>query len=271
MANVLRILGNFVTVRDSGTGEEYIRNVLAETTYTRDASDNFTFLYKQAQVSQTTEIYKLGDTYNSFAFADFIDYQTGLAFPSADDLDEFLAENLACGCVKVASLPPQPPAPPSWTPQGIFLGSWVYDGIVPFIALGAGHLFTFDANQNDQTHGNVDLDTEGVAYDGQSIEMHIHWQIFSAPGGGDNVIWELDYAFCKDGDDNYAKVDGTVQIDVDVSSRIHREQYTDILPAISGAAGATSLQMTIRRLGQGGGSDSYGGDADIYTIGLIES
>lgn len=155
---------------------------------------------------------------------------------------------------------------PLWFPTALTLGDFTQNGVSAFTATGAGHLFTFDPSQDDELLVNVGLDRNGISYNGSQIGVELHWQLFSAPAVGNTVIWELDYAFVSDGDDNYAKVDGTVQLNLNVAGRTQRQQYSDVLPLISGPAGAETLQLTLRRNGAGGGSDTYPGDVDLYAL-----
>lgn len=155
-----------------------------------------------------------------------------------------------------------------WFPTALTLGDFAANGVSTFTAIGAGYLYTFNNNADDELIGNVALDRNGDLYDGSPIMLALIWQIFTAPAGGNNVLWELDYAFTNDDDDNYTAIDGTVVLNVDVSARTERQQYYDLMPEISGAAGARNLQLTLRRNGSGAGSDNYGGDADVYAIDL---
>lgn len=158
-----------------------------------------------------------------------------------------------------------------WHPPAFSLGSVVTSGTSAFNAIGAGHLITFDPNQDDEILLNIELDHNGMLYDGSNILISLIWQLFSAPSVGQNVKWELDYAFLEDGEDNYTIVDGTVVMDIVVGSRIQRQQYTDTFAAISGPSGSTHLQITLRRNGAGVGSGTYTGDTDLYTFKMVRS
>jgi len=155
-------------------------------------------------------------------------------------------------------------APNTWKPPGFALGSVITSGVTAFNASGAGHLYTFDPNQDDEILLNVELSHNGMDYDGSDIDISLVWQKFSAGAG--NVKWEMDYAFLEDGEDNYTESDGTETNDITVTGRTAREQYTDTFGSISGPSGSTHLQLTIRRNGTGAGGDSYNGDADVYTL-----
>lgn len=160
------------------------------------------------------------------------------------------------------------PVPSDWQPPQLSLGSFNTSGVTIYNAVGSGYLFTFDPSQNDEIIGNLELDPDGIRYTGDEILIHLHWQIFSAPAADQNVKWELDYAFVSDGEENYTVVDGTITLDVTVDSRNAQEQYTDAFAAISGEPGASVLQLTLRRKGAGPGSDTYPGDADLYSVGI---
>lgn len=132
----------------------------------------------------------------------------------------------------------------------------------------AGHLRTFGANQDDAIRWNVELAHGSIPYDGSNIIFSKRWQLYTAPAAGNTVRWELDYAFVNDGDDQLSLIDGTIVNNLTVDARTARQQYTDSFTAISGAAGSTHLQLTLRRNGTGTSSDTYGGDADLYNVRL---
>ena len=93
MAVNFRVIGNFFTVVDNSTSETYISEALDSIKYFRDASDVFTFYPKQPS-GNTTMILNtsiIGLNQNNFAFADILDFSTGLAFASADALESYLA------------------------------------------------------------------------------------------------------------------------------------------------------------------------------------
>lgn len=157
-----------------------------------------------------------------------------------------------------------------WYPTAISLGSSVQSGATLALASGAGYYIIFASSSDDEILLNIGLSRNGSNYDGSALQIELNWMVFGATGGGDNVKWELDYYFGIDGSDSYSGTDGTVTNDVDVSARTSQIQYTDVLPSISGTAGDTHLQLTIRRNGTGPGSDSYSGDAEIYGINLLK-
>ena len=155
-----------------------------------------------------------------------------------------------------------------WEPMAVTLNDFIPNGVDRFAAEGAGHLNTFNSEADDEMLINIGLNEEALPYDGSEIEIEIHWQLFTAPPPDTNVRWELDYAFIADGEDNYAAVDGTIVLDVNVGGRTERQQYTDIFDLISGPAGSNTLQMTLRRNSTGENADSYPGDADVYGVNM---
>jgi len=155
-----------------------------------------------------------------------------------------------------------------WKPPTFALGALTSSGTSVFSSIGAGHLDSFGPSQNDELLYNEELSYDGIPYDGSEISLGLSWQLFSSPILGNNVLWELDYAFLNDGDDNYTKIDGTVSMDIDAYSRDERKQYSDEFPPISGPSGSSHLQITLRRKGSGAGSDTYMGDADVYNLKL---
>lgn len=189
-------------------------------------------------------------------------------FVDADGAVQYLCQFV--GVSRVENVVANPPEE-EWNPTAITLGSFTGNGVTAFLADGAGHLFTFDPNQNDEIRGNIDLKRNGKSYSGQSLLLKLHWQLFTAPGAGDDVIWELDYAFVSDGEDNFTKIEGTEILNIDVSSLTERQQITNVFAPISGDPGAEVLQLTIRRKGQGAGSDRYSGDVDLYSLGISKT
>lgn len=154
-----------------------------------------------------------------------------------------------------------------WNPTALILGAFTTQNVTPFNAVGAGHLFTFPANQpNSAMRGNVDLDRNGKIYDGSDVAIHLHWQPYNNNFPA-FVRFELKYAFCSDGDDNYTKLDGTLVVDVPLIAGDQRKQQTLLFPNISGLSGASVIQVTVKRLSV---PDTYNGDADVYSIGILK-
>lgn len=155
-----------------------------------------------------------------------------------------------------------------WFPTAITLGDLVTSGAGLAISSGAGYYVVFDAISDDEVLMNIGLTRNGITYDGSSLQLELNWMKFGATGG--TVGWELDYYFAADGSDSYTGYDGTVTNFVNVTGRTNQIQYTDTLPSISGTAGDTHLQLTLRRNSIGGGSDTYIGDAEVYGINLLK-
>ena len=149
-----------------------------------------------------------------------------------------------------------------WRPTALTLGDGVANGATLSLNAGAGIYVNFDASSDDEYLYNISLPRNGVPYDGSDIVFEIEWMKFGASGG--TVIWELDYAFVNDDDDAYSKLDGTESITINVGPVPNQEKRKDIFTAISGATGADTLQLTLRRNSAGGGSDTYTGEAEMY-------
>lgn len=161
-----------------------------------------------------------------------------------------------------------------WQPPFIDLGSAFGSGAAALLNPGVGLQWSFDAVSDDEIVFNVDLVNNGVAYDGSDLKLKIHWQIFStAPGAGDTVLWEVDYAFVKsDGTDNPGTiVDGNLTDSIVVDAMTASRQYTNDLSTMTGKSGAKTLQITLRRNSSGGGADDYPNAADIFGIELIKA
>jgi len=96
MSSTIKINGNFFQLYDTATGDEIIRSNRANTTFSIDSSDVFSFYFDspvktQFPLGTPTEVYPF-----NFDFADLIDSRTGLAFVSVADLETYLSETL-CG------------------------------------------------------------------------------------------------------------------------------------------------------------------------------
>jgi len=153
-----------------------------------------------------------------------------------------------------------------WSPTALSLGDGISNGATLSLSSGAGYYANFDAASNDEYLFNVELPRNGLHYDGSNIVIDIDWMKFGASGG--TVIWEIDYAFCEDGDDAYSKQDGTLSETVNVGSLSNQVLTTTTFNAISGVAGARTLQLTVRRRSSGGGSDTYTGVAEMYGFNI---
>lgn len=154
----------------------------------------------------------------------------------------------------------------SWSPTAISLGSGETSGASLSLSSGAGYYANFDSSSDDELLFTIGLERNGLPYDGSALILDLFWMKFGASGG--TVGWELDYYFAKNGSNSYTGVDGTVTNFVDVTARTNQIQYTDSMPSISGTAGDTQLQLTLRRNSTGGGSDTYSGDAELYGINI---
>ena len=77
----------------------------------------------------------------------------------------------------------------------------------------------------------------------------------TAPGGTDDVIWEVDYVFLQDGDDGDSKTATLISDTIDVSTRTANQLYTDVISTnLTGLSGAHTLGLTIRRRSSGAAS-----------------
>lgn len=157
----------------------------------------------------------------------------------------------------------------TWSAPNVDIGSGVTSGASLFANVGAGFQVSFANNADNELLLSIPLSHNSTAYDGSSLTLTLDWALFStAPGGGDNVLWEVDYAFVKDDatQNPYTLMDATTSDDIDVSARTEDVMYSDTLSTMTGVTGAAVLLLTIRRNGMGGGSDAYGSSADIYGI-----
>lgn len=156
---------------------------------------------------------------------------------------------------------------PVWTPPGITLGDFNTNGVTVYNAVGAGTLYTFSPNANNEVVVTIPLNHGDIPYGGEGLLFTINWQMFSIAAPGRTISGSLDYAFCNDGDDNYYKLDGTMPMLIDCDLITAGQQNTNNFGAISGPAGSKVLQLTLRRDGL---VDTYNGDVDFYGAALIK-
>jgi len=157
----------------------------------------------------------------------------------------------------------------SWSPTALSLGSWAGNGATLSLSSGAGAYYSFSGSADDEMVANVGLDRNGVPYDGSDIVVSINWEKYNTGAGTGTVKWELDYYFGVDGSDSYSGSGGTETITIDVGARGDQIQFTDVFSAISGTAGATQLQLTLRANMTGAGQGTYTGDSEVYGTNLI--
>jgi hypothetical protein len=289
MAFKFEIIGKFLRVSDTVDGWVHINEPTAKLTYLRTRDDYFKFSYSEQQtivsgVNSALNTVLGADNTNwtpegnptpkptapIFSAADVRDVdgvpigEAGAQWADVNAFDLWLATNLGVENITVNC-----DGAEDWQPPAIVLGSFITSNVVILPALaGAGHYFIFASNQDRSIRGNIDLENNGVLYGGQAIQIHLHWLLSATPAPATNVLWEMDYAFISDGEDNETKIDGTILLDIDVSLRNASQQYTDFFASIAGANTAKVLQLTIRRNGQGAGSDNYGDDVQLYSLGI---
>lgn len=155
---------------------------------------------------------------------------------------------------------------PSWAPTAVTLGDFLANGATFSLNSGAGMYANFSSTSDDEIVANIGLQRNGLSYDATAVNLELEWMKFGASGG--TVGWEIDYAWVSVGDDAYTKIDGTLTNYVDVTALADQTLTTTTFVIPAGTAGARVLQLTIRRNSQGGGSDTYSGDAEIYVVNL---
>ena len=158
----------------------------------------------------------------------------------------------------------------SWQPKDTSLGDFVTSGAVAALSVGAGYYISFSATANNEILTNIGLAGGGFNYDGSALRIDIHNMLVGAGGVGATVLWEIDYAWVTTGENAYTKVDGTIANSVNVNGRASQILFTDALIIPAGTAGDLTLQLTLRRRSQGGGSDSFGGSVEIYAVDIIK-
>lgn len=230
----------------------------------------FTALQVGVQIVTQTDISNFKDAYSwgDHALAGYLTVETdpifsahpafGVTNAGAGNL--FLADD---GIYKA-------PGSAVWYPTAITLSDGTTNGATLILAVGAGYYVNFATNADQEWLCNVGLSRNGMAYDGSNLRLDLNWMLFGAPAGGDTLRWELDYYFANNGSNSYTGSNGTIINQPAIGGRVSQIQYTDSFPVISGPVGSTHLQLTLRRNGQGGQSDNYGGEAELYGINLVK-
>jgi hypothetical protein len=160
----------------------------------------------------------------------------------------------------------------TWQPPTKDLSAYLGNGASTLANANAGFQKSFSATANNEVLAEVTLFNNNVNYDGSDLQIRLRWQLFNtAPGVGDDVIWEVDYVFLLDGDDGDSKAATLITDTIDVSGRTANQLYTDVISTnLTGVANAHTLGITIRRRSSGGGADSYPSAADVFGIELLK-
>jgi hypothetical protein len=160
----------------------------------------------------------------------------------------------------------------TWSPPTKDLSAYLGNGANTLANANAGFQKSFSATANDEVLAEITLFNNNVNYDGSDLQIRLRSQLFNtAPGGGDDVIWEVDYVFLQDGDDGDSKTATLISDTIDVSTRTANQLYTDVISTnLTGLSGAHTLGLTIRRRSSGGGADSYPSAVDVFGIELLK-
>jgi len=159
----------------------------------------------------------------------------------------------------------------AWKPLDIALDSWLSSGASTLANGNAGFQKSFSGTANNAVIAQVPLDHEGIIYDGSTMKLRLSWQLFNtAPLVTDTVIWRLAYVFVSTGEDGDSKAATTVDTTIVVGGRTANQIYVDDLPNMTGAAGSKFLGITLTRVSTGGGSDTYPGPTDVFSIEIIK-
>jgi len=159
---------------------------------------------------------------------------------------------------------------PDWIPPRVSLAAVFDDGAAPAQTTNAvGAKLVFRGNMNDAAILVSGLSTPDNIYDGSDIGVFIQYQLSGvAPIGGDDIQINCGMALIAIGGnaDNAPVTSNPNTIVVDAQNV--DQLYLVQIGTISGLTSAEVLHFRIRRVSQGGGSDTYPGDVDLYRVKL---
>lgn len=166
--------------------------------------------------------------------------------------------------------PPVEQPPNFWVPPTVDIRDWVGNGSQEAINTNIGFHREFRQNANNELRANTNLLFGPLAYDGTDLFLRLLWSIENTPSGGDDVQWELDFAYIKAnvGENANTKVSGNLTKLVDVSSFTVDELVTTDLPVMAGLDAAALLEMNLRR---DGFVDNYNKTVHLYATVLFRA
>lgn len=157
-----------------------------------------------------------------------------------------------------------------WQPPSIHLGLGATSGVSVF-GKGAGNMYSFDGgNSANSWSVNLLLENNGIAYDGSSLALKIHYKISANGTGSDTVFWDCNFALLKDGDNGQTEVTALTQKVVDVSSVLQDIDLTTQLDDMTGEASAEYLSLDFTRDSLASGGDAFSGNAEVIGLKLIK-
>jgi hypothetical protein len=162
--------------------------------------------------------------------------------------------------------------PLAWTAPTFDLSAFLSSGASTLANANAGFQKSFSATANNAVLFQSPLKNNEVDYDGSNLKFVITSQLFStAPGPGDNVIWDLDVVLLANGDDGDSKAATLITETIDVSARVANQLYKDtFVTPITGLVGAHTIGITLTRRASGPGADSYSSAVDVFAIEIIK-
>jgi len=135
---------------------------------------------------------------------------------------------------------------------------------------GAGINLSFaDAGTNQRLLFNTSLvGSNGIDYDGSDLALKLQWRISQDGVVGDTVIWKVEYAIIKLGDNSNTMVTTLADQNVDVSSESKNIDFSTTVGTMTGVVGGTVLMINLIRKST---SDTFTGNAKITKLELIKS
>ena len=184
----------------------------------------------------------------------------GLQTALAGKLDAVATVGPVSGDGKVGT-----PVKLDWRPPEVSMASLTATaGIQVFDAPAGGNAYTTPENEGFRM--DLPLTLHGVPYDGSTVDVFIEYNLFSAPGAGDQVEFNVGYMMGRAGVDNYngPGVAGT-PVNFAVGTVNANEQTRQKIGEFTGNAGDTHVQLTINRNNLPPALD-YAGDFDVYAL-----
>ena len=148
-----------------------------------------------------------------------------------------------------------------WQPPPLNLGSGAVSGVLVYLK-DAGNYYSFNGgNYADKWSANINLNHDGIPYDGSNLALKISYKLSANGGASDTVFWDCNYAFLKAGDNGQTESTALTRKVVDVSSEVQDINFSTQLNAMTGVVNATCFSIDFTRSSLSAGGDAFSGNA----------
>jgi hypothetical protein len=156
-----------------------------------------------------------------------------------------------------------------WSPNSIPLAAILTIGssfIVNGTGIGTGVILSMSGSADDRFFFNDNLNKSNNAYDGSDLALIMHGRLSANGGVGDNLKFNVNYAFVKDGDNSQTASTSIAEQTVDVSSELQDIDFEIELGTMTGVVGADTVLITVERNASGAGQDTFSGQWEIISL-----